>query len=399
MHLQIARRRTEDETKTTQPPCGQAGIGQFATAYHCIQAFADHIDDAVVEVQFQLHLRIALLEAGQHRQQEAVADGGQADAQQSAGACCRCARSACASESSSSARRQRCSSSSPSSVRCTRRVVRWNSACRVPVQAGRCACRRPRLTGRVRGRHRQCCLPPRCGRRRAGRRWSPCGDDCGTSGRNQRPPSLFSGIAACPSSMPLMDGGPHGPIRCSLYLSARSSAGRACGLPGRAGVAVVLLCRCSRGAGAGPFRGGIAHRAGLVTNAFMLTFGSLLLAAGGSRSIWPSAAVPAGHGGLHHRHRRRLPCSHAAMAGSGARVAGRCRGGGAGIRHGAAGTGLAGAGACPCLRPAGHHVRHGAGVGAPARGPAAADIGMAQRVRRGRCAHVGGLRPGGTRVA
>ncbi len=85
MHLQIARRRTEDETKTTQPPCGQAGIGQFATAYHCIQAFADHIDDAVVEVQFQLHLRIALLEAGQHRQQEAVADGGQADAQQSAG--------------------------------------------------------------------------------------------------------------------------------------------------------------------------------------------------------------------------------------------------------------------------------------------------------------------------
>ena len=85
MRLQVARRRTEDETKAAQSPCGQAGIGQFTTAYHRVQAFADHIDDAVVEVQFQLHLRIALLEAGQHRQQEAVPDGGQADAQQPAG--------------------------------------------------------------------------------------------------------------------------------------------------------------------------------------------------------------------------------------------------------------------------------------------------------------------------
>ena len=63
-----------------KPPSRRA-----AAAYHRVQAFADHIDDAVVEVQFQLHLRVALLEAGQHRQQEAVADGGQADAQQPTG--------------------------------------------------------------------------------------------------------------------------------------------------------------------------------------------------------------------------------------------------------------------------------------------------------------------------
>src|SRR2546427_1151033 len=50
VRLQIARRRTEDETEAAQPPCGQAGVGQFTAAYHCIQAFADHIDEPVVEV-------------------------------------------------------------------------------------------------------------------------------------------------------------------------------------------------------------------------------------------------------------------------------------------------------------------------------------------------------------
>ncbi|KAG0751786.1 hypothetical protein G6F24_014032 [Rhizopus arrhizus] len=85
VRVQIAGGRTEDETKPAQPPRGQAGIGQRTAAYHCVEAFADHIADAVIEIQFQLHLRIALLETGQHRQQEAIADGRQPDAQQPTG--------------------------------------------------------------------------------------------------------------------------------------------------------------------------------------------------------------------------------------------------------------------------------------------------------------------------
>ncbi|KAG1396592.1 hypothetical protein G6F59_013781 [Rhizopus arrhizus] len=74
----------------------------------------------------------------------------------------------------------------------------------------------------------------------------------------------FSSITACPSSIPLMDGGPHGPgFDAPLACPCAAALDAACRLPGRAGVAVVLLGRRGRGAGAGPFRGGVTHCAGL----------------------------------------------------------------------------------------------------------------------------------------
>ncbi|KAG0778472.1 hypothetical protein G6F57_009300 [Rhizopus arrhizus] len=196
-----------------------------------------------------------------------------------------------------------------------------------------------------------------------------------------------------------MDGGPHGPgFDAPLACPCAAALDAACRLPGRAGVAVVLLGRRGRGAGAGPFRGGVTHCAGLgdqCVHAHLRQPVARRRRPG--RPLWPAAAVPAGYGRLQRRHRRRLPGTHAVVAGPGARAAGRCRCSSAGVRHRRIGAGLAGTGARPRLCPAGHDIRCRVGTGAAACRPSAAGTGVAQRVRGGWRAGVGGLRAGRAR--
>lgn len=184
------------------------------------------------------------------------------------------------------------------------------------------------------------------------------------------------------------------PVRMQQHWTLLAVCLAALALPLSFSAGAVAVPVLARSAGASP------TALAWVTNAFMLTFGSLLLAAGGladrygRRRMFLTGTVGFTAATTAVCVAPTLLWLDLARGLQGVAAAAALASGTAALAQGWQGPAPA-----PRLRPAGHDVRCGAGAWAVAGGPAAAGTGMAQCVRSRWFTGIGGLRTGRARVA